>query len=244
MSNPAVITLVDSSSLRGKFKRFIIEDNIGESIHLHIDKMRIDFTIDEFLEFSSMIRESLLDLDILKGYSINNFGEHFIKECSPFLPKLKEIKIEEIEISKLKCIKKTNFRGIINLIKRTSITSTPAYKYLLGETNEICKYEQFNYILPYNESTLKNIQESINKNGYPHEEKYIVLFEGQDIIRDGEDRAAVLANLFGLDYKVKILRFYFKGNQHKMKIFNTNFKTTFSWFIRKVYMELKIVLKK
>ncbi len=49
MSNPAVITLANSTSRKGKFKRFVVEDNIGESVHLHIDNMRIDFTINEFL---------------------------------------------------------------------------------------------------------------------------------------------------------------------------------------------------
>lgn len=243
MSNPAVITLVDSGSRRGKFKRFVIEDNIGESIHLHIDKMRIDFTINEFLEFSSMIRESLVDLDILKGYSINNFGEHFIKECAPFLPQLKEIKIEEIELSNLKCVVNSNYRGGLNLIKLASITNSPAYNYLKGETEEILKYEHYNYILPYNETTLKKMQASINENGYPYNEKYIVLFEGQDIIRDGQDRAAVLAHLYGMDHKIKVMRFYFKDSKHKVRIFGTNFNTSLDWFMRKVYRELKRFLK-
>ena len=58
MSNPAVIVLDEvKKSKKSVFKRFVLEDNIGEAIHLHVDNMRIDFTIDEFLEFSSMIRE-------------------------------------------------------------------------------------------------------------------------------------------------------------------------------------------
>ena len=68
MSNPAVITLANASSRKGKFKRFVIEDNIGESMHLHIDNMRVDFTIKEFLEFSQMIRESLTELNLLGKY--------------------------------------------------------------------------------------------------------------------------------------------------------------------------------
>ena len=41
MSNPAVITLSNASSRKGKFKRFVIEDNIGESIHLHMRQYEI-----------------------------------------------------------------------------------------------------------------------------------------------------------------------------------------------------------
>ena len=55
MSNPAVITLDSVNSKKGQFKRFVVEDNIGESLHLHIDNMRVDFTVNEFLEFSIMI---------------------------------------------------------------------------------------------------------------------------------------------------------------------------------------------
>ena len=115
MSNPAVITLDNASSRKGKFKRFVIEDNIGESIHLHIDNMRVDFTINEFLEFSKMIKESLKVLDLLQGYELEIFDEYFLKECSNYLPNLKSIKIEEVKLSELKCIVHSNYRSDLNL---------------------------------------------------------------------------------------------------------------------------------
>ena len=38
MSNPAVKILDEQNNRFGKFKRFQIEDNIGESIHIHFDE--------------------------------------------------------------------------------------------------------------------------------------------------------------------------------------------------------------
>ena len=61
MSNPAVITLENSSNSRGKLKRFVIEDNIGDPypIHIHFGlkkkNVRLHFTYDEFKEFANAI---------------------------------------------------------------------------------------------------------------------------------------------------------------------------------------------
>ena len=52
MSNPAVITLASLNGRNNTFKRFQIEDNIGESIHLHVDNMRIDLSVNEFFELT------------------------------------------------------------------------------------------------------------------------------------------------------------------------------------------------
>ena len=244
MSNPAVITLDNASSRKGKFKRFVIEDNIGESIHLHIDNMRVDFTIKEYLEFSQMVRESLKELDFLGGYSIENFDEHFLKECSSFLPKLKSIDMEEIELSKLKCIVHSNYRSDLNFMKLVSIKDIPAYKYLQGDKKDFVKYGQFNYFGMNNEKRLLEILDSVKENSYPYNDKYIVLFSGQNIIRDGQHRAAILAHLYGLESKIKVMRFNFNSNSHIMKINKNNFKTAFIWLARKVYRKLKRYIKK
>jgi hypothetical protein len=244
MSNPAVITLDNASSRKGKFKRFVIEDNIGESIHLHIDNMRVDFTINEFLEFSKMIKESLKVLDLLQGYELEIFDEYFLKECSNYLPNLKSIKIEEVKLSELKCIVHSNYRSDLNLLKLVPVSGTPAYKYLQGDKKEFLNYDQFNYLSMNNEKRLLETLESVKENRYPFEDKYIVLFNGQNIIRDGQHRAAILAHLYGLDSSIKFMRFNFDGNGHIMKINENNLKIAFEWLARKVYRKLKRYIKK
>jgi hypothetical protein len=244
MSNPAVITLVNTSDKKGKFKRFVIEDNIGESIHLHIENMRVDFTIKEFLEFSQMIRESLHDLDFLQGYNLESFDEHFLKECADLFPKLKSIEIEEIKLSDMQCIVHSNYRSDLNLLKIVPISKTPAYKYLQGDKKDFLQYGQYNYLGMDNEKRLLETLKSIEENKYPYKDKYIVLFNGQNLIRDGQHRAAILAYLYGLDSTIKVMRFNFFDNNHIMKINNNNFKTAFLWFSKKVYKKLKRYLKR
>lgn len=244
MSNPAVITLEDASNAKGKIKRFVLEDNIGESLHLHIDNMRVDFTVNEFLAFTKMIRSSLEELDFLSPYTIDNFDEHFLKECADLLPNLERIEIEEVELSKLKCVQNKVFHYDLKLSKLSKIKDVPAYKYLHGEKEEFIAYKQHNYFNTDNEKRLLTMQESIKSNGYPFNNEYIVLFNGQDIIRDGQHRAAILADQFGLDYKVKAMRFHFTGNKHLLHLSKQNLKTSFMWFARKVYRKLKGYIRK
>lgn len=239
MSNPAVITLSDASSREGKFKRFVIEDNIGESIHLHIEDIRIDFTVNEFFQFSSMIRASLQGLDFLCGYRIDGFDEHFLLECSPFLPYLKTIEIEEVRLSDLKCIVHSNYKQDLHTLKLCSIEQTPVYKYLQGNKSDFLKYGQFNYFGMDNERRLCNLLASIEKSGYPYLNRHIVLFDGQNIVRDGQHRAAVLAHLYGIEATIKVMRFYFEGSVHLIKINKINIKSVGKWLVKKIYKKLK-----
>ena len=244
MSNPAVITLASENGKKSKFKRFVVEDNIGESMHLHIDNMRVDFTIKEFLEFSKMIRESLEELDTLKGYDINKFDEYFLKSCSHFLPNLIEIKQETIKLKNLLAISYFKYKDL-TLQKIIPLNETPAYKFLKGISKEFEDYPQFNYFGVSNEERLLNLKVSIENNGYPYDEKYIILFnEQKNLIRDGQHRAVVLADLYGLDYEIEILRFYFKGDKHLANVNKDNLKVGLKWVARKVYRKLKRVVGK
>ncbi len=44
-------------------KKLSIEDNIGESVHIHYRNLRIEFTIDEFLKFENHITHALEELE-------------------------------------------------------------------------------------------------------------------------------------------------------------------------------------
>ena len=182
MSNPAVIRLSDASSRRGKFKRFVLEDNVGESIHLHIDNMRVDFTIQEFLDFSEMIRCSLKEVGFLDGYSIDDFDENFLKECSHFLLELESIEIKEIALSELQCIVNKEYKYNLNIKKILPISSVPAYKYLKGDKEGFISYKQFNYHGIDNEERLRESLDSIRKNGYPYQGRHLIIFNNQNII--------------------------------------------------------------
>ena len=104
MSNPGVIVL-NSANCRGtNFKRFQVEDNIGESIHIHVDNIRFDFTIEEFLSLSKAIEVCLRDQYLLKDYSLSELDLHFLSEIAPKLPNFVSITEDRMKISELKFI--------------------------------------------------------------------------------------------------------------------------------------------
>jgi hypothetical protein len=43
-------------------RKLCVEDNIGESIHIHVRNARLELTIDDFLKFSDCIESSLVAL--------------------------------------------------------------------------------------------------------------------------------------------------------------------------------------
>lgn len=239
MSNPGVITLANASSKKGRFRRFVVEDNIGESIHLHIDNMRVDFTIEEFLEFSEITKKSLTELNFIGGQSLDSFDEHFLMKCSGYLSKLQSIKIEEIKLSSLKCIIHKTYKKDLDLIGLANVSEIPSYKFLKGDRKDFLNYKQYNYFGMNNEQRLIDLMKSIKENGYPYLNKHISLFNGENIIRDGQHRAAVLAHLYGLDYKTKVMRFNYSDNNHKVNISISNFKKLSLWFAKKIYRRLK-----
>lgn len=243
MSNPGVIVLEDVISKNKKFKRFTIEDNIGEAIHLHIDDHRIDFSIDEFLKFSKIIRKSLIELNLLKGFSINEFDVNFLRDISIYLDDLIDIKIEKIKISKLKCIHRFKFFKNLYLTKLVNVNGTAVYKYLKGTCKSFINYPQYNQFNKNNIERLEELKKSIKKN-YAKNNEYIILFNGQNIVRDGQHRVSLLADIYGLETKIDVMRFYFKGKKHIYKPFSNNVIRTLYWFIKIMYNNVfKVLLK-
>ncbi|MGM0641874.1 MAG: hypothetical protein ACQESN_10670 [Thermotogota bacterium] len=207
MSNPGVITLFNAIDNKSKFNRFVIEDNIGESIHIHIDNFRIELSIQEFLTLSATIKEALNNIDILPKYQIDDFDLHFFyNRIALYFDLIEEIKIENIPIKELKCSVKGKNKSSLK-----KIVDTPSYKYLQGNKHDLINYQQFNYFGISNESRLAKLYKSIKNNGYPKNDEYIILFNNENIIRDGQHRAAVLAHLYGLKKKVPVMRFIFSN---------------------------------
>ena len=238
MSNPAVITLASLNSRNKTFKRFQIEDNIGEAIHLHVDNIRIDLSVNEFLSFSDKVRKSLSELNLFHGYDINDFDSHFLHECGNLLYGLSKISIEDVSLSDLRFIVRKKVYNDLMTYRVVSVDKTPAFRYLNRDKKDFVTYNQFNYFGINNNDRLLNLLSSIKANNYPHKKKYVILFNGQNIVRDGQHRAAILGHLYGIDTHIKVMMFHFYGNRHNFKKNTNNFKSLARWILKKIHSKL------
>jgi hypothetical protein len=114
-----------------------------------------------------------------------------------------------------------------------SVQDLPAYKYLKGDKSEFLNQSRYDYFSIGSEDRLLNNLALFKDNKYPVDDKYIVLFDKQNYIRYGQDLAAVLGYLYGLDSKIKIMRFYFKGKKHLLKPFKSNINIFLKRLFRK-----------
>jgi len=235
MSNPAVLVLETVGSKEGRFRRFAIEDNIGESIHLHVDDMRIDFTIEEFLEFASLMRASMEQLNVLCGYPIGQFDAVVLRSCARWLPRLAAINIEEVQLSALKGVVRSRDARGLEHIAVVPVQQLPAYAYLEGEARGRVNRQRVDGGDAYRQHRLRSVLASLRANPYPVDGKYIVVFNGQNYIRGGEEYAAALAVLHGVDVRVNVMRFCFRGTEHFLRPFRSNAKARF----RKMARSLK-----
>ena len=244
MSNPGVITLANLNSRNRSFKRFQIEDNIGESIHLHIDNMRVDFSVEEFLYFSDKVKKSLVELDLFYGYDINDFDSRFLHECSNLIHGLSKISIEDVSLSDLRFIIREKVYSDLLIYRVVSVDKTPAFRFLNGDQQDFVTYNQFNYFGINNKDRLLNLLSSIKDNDYPHKKKYVILFNGQNIVRDGQHRAAIFAHLYGVETHIKVMSFHFDGRQHIFKKNINNFKSLAAWILKNIRPKLKGMIRR
>lgn len=201
MSNPGVITLAQRKRnliaklvnlvRRKNFERFQVEDNVGESIHIHYGRNRIDLTIDEFTKFASDYKE-IFDAYLMGiDKSLVNMAPSFLSQLSRHVPYIKEIKSVRIRVRDLKCI--SILDAAIPRSRVVSISDSFAARYLDGRSNKFISYEQDGPLFQTNVDRLKRIQREIDEHGYPYNGHEIVVFEDM-VIRDGQHRAAVLYN--------------------------------------------------
>ena len=206
MSNPAVITLAEMKSAIAGFNRLQIEDNIGEAIHLHLGPFRLDLTIKEFLALADNMRSSLDATGRFAPYAVSQFDPLFLSECGPLLEHLTDITIEEQYIDDLRCIVYLSQR--FGFYRFLPVTKTPAYRFLEGYDHSFLKYEQSSYHGMKNHERLLALENEIKKNNYPREGRHIILFGGQNLVRDGQHRLAILRHLRG-NIKIPVMVFWF-----------------------------------
>lgn len=216
MSNPAVLKLVSLTETLEDFPyRFDIEDNIGESIHIHYKDFRIDLTINEFSNLAKSMETIIEKLISVEGFSCDKFDKVNLVGLAALLPYLREIKEDRIKLGELKVISQDeNGKPCIKDLENSRVV-----KALEGNSFENDRREQINYYC----SGLPNIQTNservsynldyIKQYGYPSNEERIILFNDSNVIRDGGHRASVLYYLYGKDYEIDVRRLIFDSQK-------------------------------
>lgn len=209
MSNPAVITL---AHVRTNLGDFSVEDNIGESIHLHLGDLRCDITVAELERLSEDIAVALEELINVEGFKISNFSKEFLLQLAEIgaLSSLDTVEEDMIRISDI-TIPYTNWMG---MLKTKSIVHSSVIKALRDDPSENDKRTERNFYNQTSQERVLEILESIKQNGYPYGGQKIVLLKGSNRIYDGQHRASCLYFLDG-DIDVPVIRLGFSNNRLK-----------------------------
>lgn len=206
MSNPAVITLADVKNRIAGFDRLQVEDNIGEAIHLHLGPARLDFTIKQFFSLAEGMRAALDGTGRFAPFRVEQFDPLFLLSCGPLLEHLQGIDVQERFIDDMRCIVYRSRK--LGVYRFVPVAETPAYLFLAKQDDSFLEYSQNSYLGMANQQRLLKIADEIQEHGYPYEGRYIVLFQGQNLVRDGQHRAAALRHLRG-NARIPVLVFKF-----------------------------------
>lgn len=226
MSNPAVVKL---QKKRIYDQSVWLDDNFGESVHLHINNLRVDLATREFDILSNDLCDSINNLISIKGFDIYPINKTYFES---FLWKdlldLKEVRIEKVRLSDLLC---PNSKG-----KLVKLKDSRGVKALLGDTAENDIYRSSHHIGQTSKDRLERALKGIKENPYPFKGQYIILYNYDYIIRDGQHRASCLYYLYG-DIEIDVMRLIF--NKTKFPTKSNNFFSRFLYVLRHPRILLK-----
>jgi hypothetical protein len=225
MSNPGVIKLAKKRI--GK-SRVWLDDNIGESIHIHIDDWRLDLTVEEFERLHNDLLEALEILYPIEGLNLRAINPVYLSLfLVERLPDLTKAKIGYVFLNEILAPK-----SFLRLFRKTiPLIQTKVYKALCGNAKANDKYKISNHINQTSNERLNIVLNSIKENGYPFNEEYIILYNDEMLVWDGQHRAACLLFLYG-NKEVPVLRLYF-NNKNKQSIL-TDFCSLTGKIFRKI----------
>lgn len=201
MSNPSVcflsFTLIDGMN-------FHIEDNLGEAVHIHMGKLRISLSVEEYFVLAEGVMRAVEELFQVRGIELTALDVESLKEeWLLHYDKIESVQIEYAELESL-YMKESYVRN--RAIKRLIPLKESGYiKVLNGKKDDIKYYEEPGKLQPSRIQKLKFISEKINQEGYPWNGN-LILVNQEGYIYDGIKRASCLYALFGGSRKIPVLR--------------------------------------
>ena len=199
MSNPAVTKLQ-----RKKIGRYEVwlDDNIGERMHLHINRFRVDLDYPEMDKLCKDICTAMNELVAVPGFDASKMDPVFLEwvlcteRCR--LYDLESITDDEKKLSELW------FDGD----RLVRIKDSVYYRALCGSAEHI-KNKGSDHIDQTPKERMDEILSSVREKGYPADGQYMILYGNNNIIKDGQHRAACLMKEKG-DITVPVKRYHFR----------------------------------
>lgn len=206
MSNPAINILIDIFIAN---ERLIIEDNLGEAIHIHYGNIRLSVSIKKFEEIVNTISKSaktILDEVGLDFFSID--ATAFLWGWTDSIMRIKKTDIKEVRLGDLLSTRTYGaIFGLPGVQIPSPVSQSRIGKALNGDYKELERYtQQINYKGTDNIGRLNIIRQSLMDNGYPYKNQYIIVDQNYRIF-DGDHRAGCLIKMYGENYKIPVIVF-------------------------------------
>ena len=199
MSNPAVFELA-SANIGGQ--KVCIEDNIGESIHLHIGLVRFDMTVKEFQTAATTLQK-ILNIVTPNFFDITHYDAYFIERIAENLKNISAVEEILLPISELKiCFEGNNGKFI-----SARVTESPYFKYYGGEKINLELFENRGNIFQSNSERADKVLIGVKSNPV---ESFKLCADTENRILDGCLTAAAMAYFYGETQKVRVNRFHFE----------------------------------
>ena len=167
MSNPAVFRL-NKSNIRGNV--ISIEDNIGESIHIHMGLVRFDLTTDELLNITKTLLSVLNEQVAIEGFDLSDQNEYFLERIALGIPYIESVEEDYITPNSLRYLYENDKGDIVE----DYVINTPLYKFYCGSADIINDYEIKRDIWETKEETLERVRTRRNNDVYVNERKLVL----------------------------------------------------------------------
>lgn len=190
MSNPAVFRL-NKSNIRGNV--ISIEDNIGESIHIHMGLVRFDLTTEELNNITQTLLTVLNDQIAVEGFNLHEQNEYFLERIALGIPYIESVEDDYLEPASLRYL----YENEVGDIVEDFVDKTPLYRYYCGATDVMNDYEIKRDIWETKEEALDRVRTSRNSVIYVNE---------RNLILDGYKSICVGLAMGDLPQRIKVKR--------------------------------------
>lgn len=239
MSNPAVY-LLHQNKVHGNVLR--IEDNLGEAIHVHYGDSRFSITVEEFEKMSEAMEAAAKELFELEGHDwemIDKSSLDWNWLCD--YESLEKISRKTVKLGDLYTSRRI-YRG--DGFQRTvKLKDSLFVEELLKNKSDIDQYKEVNMFGQSSRDRLSSMYEKIMNDDYPFDDKFICV-SSQNIIYDGDHRAACLYVKHGPDYEIPVMEFRFKNHKSINEVLKAENKKYCKFLIKTVLKGTKRAVKR